>query len=499
MNKLNWVIKACGVLLLWAATAVALPAPRLSVLHRFCSQANCPDGANPIAGLIQGTDGNFYGTTIYGGANNSCVDSYGSGCGTIFKITPSGALTRLHSFNGTDGEYPVAGLVQGTDGKFYGTTSYGGANYNYCDSGLGNGCGTIFSITADGNLTTVYNFCSQGGGNCTDGANPLAGLIQGNDGTFYGTTLVGGTNDDGTVFNVTASGKLTTLHSFNSTDGAFPHAGLVQGTDGKFYGTTYMGGTNGYGYYGTVFSITVAGTLTMPYSFSGKDGQWPVAGLVQGTDGTFYGTTLVGGVYGNGTVFSITPSGKLTTLSSFCHYRPCGAGPHATLVLSSDGNLYGTTYGGGASDDGTVYEITPTRRLKMVHSFDGADGNQPFAGLVQGTDGKLYGTTEYGGANGPNGPCSNSPGCGTVFSLSVGLGPFVKINPTSGAVGATVTILGNSLTGSTNVTFNGTASTFTVVSASEITTTVPAGATTGTVKVVTPGGTLSSNVPFTVR
>jgi uncharacterized repeat protein (TIGR03803 family) len=246
MVKSNFRIKVLGVFILLATAAVALPAPTLSVLHSFDGM----DGQNPIAGLVQGTDGNFYGTTYYGGANyNACANSYGSGCGTVFTITPSGALTVLYSFKGRDGQYPVGGLVQATDGKLYGTTIYGGANYNYCNDGLGQGCGTIFSITAGGHLTTVYNFCSEGGDKCTDGANPRGGLIQGNDGNFYGTTDVGGANDSctfpegcGTVFSITPGGTLTTLHSLDGADGEFPKGGLIRGNDGKFYGTTYRGG-----------------------------------------------------------------------------------------------------------------------------------------------------------------------------------------------------------------------------------------------------------------
>jgi uncharacterized repeat protein (TIGR03803 family) len=189
----------------------------------------------------------------------------------------------------------------------------------------------------------------------------------------------------------------------------------------------------------------------------------------------------------------------LTTLYSFCAQGGnCtdGAGPIAGLVQATDGNYYGTTEGGGANNDGTVFKITPSGTLTTLHSFDGVDGANPNAALVQRTDGKFYGTTDVGGASGS---CNPPNGCGTIFSLSVGLGPFVETNPTSGAVGAAVTILGNSLTGATSVTFNGIAATFTVKSKSEITTTVPAGATTGTVQVATPGGTRSSNVPFRVK
>jgi len=312
------------------------------------------------------------------------------------------------------------------------------------------------------------------------------------------------------VFKITGSGKLTTLYSFCSqgvypycTDGANPDAGLVQATNGDFYGTT-SGGNNLYGNDGTVFKISPSGTLTTLYSFCSQgvfptctDGAYPAAGLIQATDGDFYGTTVVGGASGYGTVFKISPSGTLTTLYSFCaEGEPnCtdGATPYAGLVQATDGDFYGTTYGGGAYDDGTVFQITTSGALTTLYSFCAqsgcTDGANPDAGLAQATNGDFYGTTEYGGTN----------SLGTVFSLSVGLGPFVETLPTSSKVGAAVQILGTDLTGATSVTFNGTAAAFKVASPTLIKTTVPGGATTGTVQVVTPSGTLSSNLPFRVK
>jgi uncharacterized repeat protein (TIGR03803 family) len=485
MIKLNWCMRACALFLLWATTAVALPAQTFKTLHSFDNT----DGSYPVAGLVQGTDGNLYGTTS----------------GTVFTITPSGMLTTLHSFDGTDGAFPN-GLTQGTDGNFYGTTRAGGA-YDHGD-------GTVFTITPSGMLTSLYSFCPNSP-SCTDGYEPVAGLVQGTDGNFYGTTQYGGANDTcglgcGTVFEITPGGALTTLYSFcsqsNCTDGRAPFAGLVQGTDGNFYGTTVYGGANDYG---TVFKITASGVLTTLYSFCSQgggdctDGFGPVAVLVQATDGNFYGPTESGGANGVGTVFKITPGGALTTLYSFCSQSNCtdGFDPEAGLVqaASVDGNFYGTTPVGGANcipyaGCGTIFKITPSGTLTTLHSFCShrrhkscTDGYEP-AGLVQDTNGKFYGTTLTGGANND----------GTVFSLSVGLGPFVETNPTSGMVGAAVNVLGTNLTGATSVTFNGTAATFKVVSKSEITTTVPTGATTGTVQVVTPTRTLKSNVSFRV-
>jgi uncharacterized repeat protein (TIGR03803 family) len=459
-GKLSRWSGACVVLLLWAATAT------VAAGQNFKNLASFTDGIEPIAEVIQGTNGNFYGTTEYGGANSR---------GTVFGITPYGTLTTLYSFcsqtNCTDGANPWAGLVQAANGNLYGTTQFGG----------GNDWGTVFRITPAGKLTTLYSFCSQP--NCTDGESPAAGLLQATNGNFYGTTAGPAFNGNyGTVFEITPAGNLTTLYRFGYTDGAFPYAGLIQATNGNFYGTTIYGGANGYG---TVFEITSTGTLTTLYSFCSQtnctDGAYPEAALIQGTDGNFYGTTAWG------TVFEITPSGNLTTLYNFCSQPDCtdGSSPYAGLVRATDGNFYGTTAYGGAYAYGTVFEITSSG-----NSFGYSDGATPSAGLAQASNGKFYGTTASGG----------SSGNGTVFSLSVGLGPFVETIPTSGDLGSKVTILGYKLTGTTSVTFKGTPATFTVNSSgTAITTTVPSGATTGPLVVTTPSGRLTSNVTFRVK
>ncbi|MGO8671844.1 MAG: choice-of-anchor tandem repeat GloVer-containing protein, partial [Capsulimonadaceae bacterium] len=234
-----------------------------------------PNG-NVLSVPIPGSDGYFYGTTMFFGAYND---------GTIYKATQQGVLTTVHSFSGPDGACPSGGLVQGADGSFYGTTGAGGAG----------GYGTIFRLTPSGVLTTLYSFSGP------DGDDPSS-LMQASDGNFYGTTQGGGTY--GTVFRITPIGALTTLYSFSGPDGAWPFnfdGPLAQGSDGNFYGTTYFGGTYGYG---TVFKITPDGVLTSLYSFTGQadGGGYPRSGVVQGIDGNFYGTA------GN-TVFKITPGG----------------------------------------------------------------------------------------------------------------------------------------------------------------------------------------------
>jgi len=232
-------------------------------------------------------------------------------------------FTSLASFNGTNGAYPYyVYLVQGTDGNFYGTASSGGAN---------NG-GTVFKITTAGKLTTLYNFCSLT--SCADGSEPAAGLVLASNGKFYGTTLSGDANSQGTVYKITAAGKLSTLHSFNNTDGASPYVGLIQAANGNLYGTTSEGGTDGYG---TIFEITPVGTFNSLHSFVPAEGEYPDARLVQGTNGLFYGTTYLDWV------FEITAAGRLTTLANTTQ----GSGPTGALIQATNGKFYGTTSGGG--------------------------------------------------------------------------------------------------------------------------------------------------------
>jgi uncharacterized repeat protein (TIGR03803 family) len=464
----------------FCATAIVVPAQTLTTLAAF----NFTNGAQPYAGLIQATNGDFYGTTTSGG---------GAKEGTVFRITPAGALTTLHSFCSVsgcaDGENPYAGVIQGSSGNFYGTTLDGGPY----------GFGTVFQITKNGVLTTLHAFCSQTG--CTDGGFPYGGLISTASGNFYGTTEFGGTHGHGTVFEISPAGVLTTLYNFcaqnGCTDGENPYSGLVQAANGNFYGVTFSGGVNGP--YGAIFEITSTGTLTTLYSFCAQsgclDGKGPQSALVLGAGGDLYGTTSSGGAAGDGTVFRITPTGALTTLYSFCAQSGCadGKAPQGTLILGNDGNLYGTTTGGGNNGNGTGYRITMSGVLTTLYSFCSqsgcADGNLPYAGLIQSTNGQFYGTTYYGGSSG---------NYGSVFNLTLGLAPFVEAQTDFGKVGGTVIILGNNLIGSTSVTFNGIAAAYHVAASSEITATVPTGATSGVIKVVTPSGTLTSNAPFHV-
>jgi uncharacterized repeat protein (TIGR03803 family) len=453
MEKSNLLSKVCIVFAICAAMAITSPAQTFTNLFTF----DYSDGANPNSGLLQATDGNLYGTTWGGGANDD---------GTFFVIA-SGALTSLHSFDSTDGTFPNGGLVQGANGNLYGTTFGGGAN----------GDGTVFEITTSGTVTTLHSFDS------TDGASPWAGLVLATDGNFYGTTYEGGAYNNGTVFKITPAGALTTLHSFNSTDGIFPNASLIQASNGNLYGTTDKGGTNGYG---TVFEITTTGTLTTLHSFEYTDGADPNAALVQAANGNFYGTAVDGGTDGDGLIFEITPAGALTVLHNFDWSD--GATPFSGgLVQGTDGNFYGTTQIAANYSYGTIFQITPRGTETVVHYFDYTDGFYANGGLIQATNGNFYGTAWGGGT-----------GFGTAFSLSMGLAPFVQPRPNMGEVGAAVTILGNNLTGASKVSFNGKTAVYKVVSATEITTKVPSSATTGPLTVTSKSGTLKSSGAFLV-
>ena len=320
---------------------------------------NGTDGNGP-SGLVESTSGLFYGTTSYGGTHN-CI-SYGSSgaCGTVFQMTGGGAVTTLYDFcaqnNCTDGAIPWGGLALGSDGNYYGTTSAGGTGT--CSSSAGPGCGTIFKITTAGALTTLHSFVG------TDGAYPYSTLVLGSDGNFYGTTFGGGTKGYGTVFKITTGGTLTTLHNFVATDGAYPLAGLIQAKNGNFYGTASAGlygsgGPNctssGVGD-GTVFEMTTAGTLTTVHTFAGPDGSFPYSGVIQGADGNFYGMTSCGGTDGDGTIFQLTPTGSFNTLHTFVGTD--GSFPFAGMVQASSGTFYGTTVQGGADNYGTVFSLS---------------------------------------------------------------------------------------------------------------------------------------------
>jgi uncharacterized repeat protein (TIGR03803 family) len=411
-----------GVLLgaAWAQTE--------TVLYSFCAQGGnrCTDGAISFAGVVLDQAGNVYGTAQYGGAR---------GRGVVFKLTPKGKETVLYSFcalgggNCSDGQYPGANLVFDQKGNLYGTTTLGGAyNNGFCHKG----CGVVFKLSPEGKETVLYRFCAQSG--CTDGDEPVAGVVLDQAGNVYGTTAYGGAHNDvfcssgcGVVFKLSPEGKETVLYRFcahnNCLDGANPN-GVVFDQKGNLYGTTLLGGVNevcasGTEGCGVVFKLTPKSKETVLYSFCAlggencSDGQFPNAGLVFDQNGNLYGTTEFGGEHDTGTAFKLTPKGKETVLHSFCVQNNCtdGAAPFVGLVIDQKGNLYGTTYYGGANDHcdeggggcGGVFKITPKGKETVLYSFckqNGCtDGADPQAGLVFDQKGNLYGTTQYGGAH----------------------------------------------------------------------------------------------------
>lgn len=384
--------------------SVLTPLASLTTLASF----NGTKGSIPVAGLVQGSDGDFYGTTVYGGT---------SGKGTVFKMTAAGALTTLVSFNGTNGAGADAALIQGSDGDFYGTTSHGGAN----------NLGTVFKMTSAGVLTTLVSF------NGTNGSSPN-GLLQGSDGVFYGTTLVGGAHNLGIVFKMTAAGVLTTLATFNGTNGNYPQGSLIQGSDGAFYGTTLNALEGGPG---MVFKMTSMGVLTTLGTLTGEPN-----GLIQGSDGAFYGTIFTSGARGAGSVFKMTSAGVLTTLANFHHDSSRGNYPRGNLIQGSDGAFYGTTEEGGANADGninsgTIFKVTSSGVLTTLGNFTGLNGEDPAGALIEGSDGAFYGTTVAGGVT----------GLGTVFKM-IYLSPQTITFPAPvGASGQTVALSATATSG----------------------------------------------------
>jgi len=441
---------------------------------------NGANGSTPRGALTQGTDGNLYGAAIDGGSTGICYGA--SGCGLIFQATTAGAITVMHQFSGTEGAHPPAAPVLGNDGNFYGTTNRGGTHTN----------GTFFRMIPDGTVTPLYNFAGAAG------MQPSGGLDLGWDGNFYGTASYGGAHLNGSIFGITPAGGFKRLYSFcaqsGCPDGQVPQDGLVQAGDGNFYGVTPAGGADKFG---TIFKVTPAGVLATLYTFCSQtncaDGATPNVTLVEGRDGNLYGTTEQGGAHGFGTVFRVTRTGTYTILHSFCAQPACadGANPQAGLILASDFSFYGTTSASASGSRGTIFSITGQGIFTRLYSFQASDGQFP-SQLTQATDGNFYGTMQVGGTG----------GVGTFFSFSPslgGLGPFVKSVESAGKPGSTVIILGNNLTGTANVAFNGKSTLFTVISDHEVTAIVPARAMTGAIQVtVAPSTTYSTVTNFKV-
>jgi uncharacterized protein (TIGR03437 family) len=394
--------------LLQAVTLSALPAQLLTNLVNFSFIGS--DGFGPMnAPLVQGSDGNFYGTTDAGGIDNN---------GTVFKLTPAGTLTTLYHFTGPDGSHPAAGLIQGADGNFYGTTHDGGAGY----------VGTIFKITPGGVFTMMHSFL------VTEGGQPNASLIQASDGSFYGTYPQG-------VFRMTPSGVTTLFYSF--TSGYI--SPIVQAIDGNFYGTLSPLGPSSCG---TVFKLSLGGVLTTLNNLDAAHCN-PIVqgGLIQASDGSFYGAAAANSAAQTCTFFKMAASGVLTDLQTV-PYPYC---PGAPLLQARDGNLYGTSPGGSPDGAGILFKLTPEGVFTTLHVFGGTpDGSDATGALIQGLDGKFYGTTSSGGTH----------NTGTAFSFDPNAAASPSIVPSGAANAASfeagiasnswVTITGNNLSAVTD-------------------------------------------------
>jgi uncharacterized repeat protein (TIGR03803 family) len=362
-------------IVLLLATSHSAQAQTFTVLYNF---TGAPDGANPFAGLVRDAAGNLYGTT-YTGAS--------SGYGVVFKVDPSSTETLLYSFTGgVDGGSPVGGVVRDTAGNLYGTTQYGGSSGN----------GVVFKVDKSGTETVLYSFA----GGTTDGCGPYGGLVRDKAGDLYGTTPSCGASNNGTVFKVAKNGTEKLLHSFagGKTDGADPlYTALLRDTKGNLYGVTSEGGSQNDG---VVYKLSTSGRLTVLHSFIGgtKDGCFAHGTPAMDKRGNLYGTTSRCGSASDGIVWKVSPKGKETVLHNFAGGSSDGAQAIAGVILDGHGNFYGDTDGGGASDDGTIYELNKKGTLTLLHSFTGSDGGTPFGGAIRDAKGDLYGTTLEGGS-----------------------------------------------------------------------------------------------------
>ena len=444
-------------------------AARAQTVTIIANLTNATGTSPDYAALVQGIDGNFYGTAQDNGP-------LGSG-GSVFKVTPEGTVMAITGFETQNSSTPAGGLLEDQEGNFFGTLSQSGSTAKME--------GAVFKITPSGTLTYLLTF------NNNNGADPQCTLVRAIDQNLYGTATLGdpvddglgGANGDGVVFRLGGTPSFQILHVFSgsATDGSQPAAGLLQASDGNFYGTTQYGGANNDG---TVFRITAEGVFTLLHSFDGSDGNTPTGALLQADGGELYGTTS-GVEHGGGSIFKITLTGEFTLLYHFPSHSK--GDPFSGLIQATDGNFYGTTTYGGEFGGGTIFSMTPGGTITTIYNFDRFDADQPVAALLQATDGNLYGTTYLGG-----------PAGGVVFQVATGLSPFVLTIPALGAASTEVTILGNDLTGTTEVSFNGTPAAFTVESPTYIRAIVPVGASRGKVTVTTPSGTLSSNKNFLV-
>jgi uncharacterized repeat protein (TIGR03803 family) len=344
-----------------AVPLMAIAAPKEVVLYNFSGS----DGSSPNT-LLLAANGKYYGTTSVGGANN---------LGTVFELTPAGVLKTLHTFVGPDGSAPSA-LIAGAAGVFYGATTMGGSS----------NLGVLFSMTPTGSFTLLHSF--QG----ADGSAPNSLTIAGN-GKIYGTTSAGGASDDGTIFVLDKGTELRVLHEFSGADGAQPGGPLIQASDNQLYGVTSGGGGDGFG---TVFKISPGGALTTLVADGLPIGGEPVGALVQGENGNFYGVTTAS----YGAIYEMTPSGTTDQLYVFGSAPGDGAGFQAGLTLSSNGDLYGTNTFGGEFAYGGLFRMTAAGKVTHLRAFEPSTDGTLFSSLVLGPMGRLYASGQVGGTNG---------------------------------------------------------------------------------------------------
>ncbi len=359
----------------------------------FSMNTPVPYGAAYAVAVSQSPAGQA--CTVTQGTGTMPAQDVSAANGNAVVITCAWVESVLYSFgtNGSgDGATPYfGGLLQAADGNFYGTTTFGGAN----------GTGAVIKVTPAGQESVLYSFGVSGGG---DGAYPLAALIQASDGNLYGTTVLGGLNDSGALFQITPTGVESVLHSFGTgSDGSNPAGSLIQASDGNLYGVTVSGGASGEG---TVFEIALNGAESVLYSFgAAPDGNEPLGSLLQASDGNLYGLTELGGANGVGAVVKITLGGVESVLYSFGASSGDAQSPYFnSLMQASDGKLYGMTYAGGANSDGTVFNITLAGAESVLYSFGSVpgDGSNPSGSLLQATDGNLYGLAgDHGGQDNP--------------------------------------------------------------------------------------------------
>ena len=380
-------MRAAGTMFAFAlafGSSVLTPSAQAQTFTVLYTFTGTTDGGTPDAGLLRDPSGNLYGTTFSGGANAS---------GTVFELDTTGTETVLYSFTGgADGGSPTARLARDPSGNLYGTTYHGGAYHS----------GVVFKLNTTGTETVIDSIKAGRDGGV------FAGLHRSGTGNLFGTTCAGGTFRLGSVFMLNPAGTETVLYSFmGQADGNCPLSDLFRDPAHTLYGTTSEGGTSGLG---TVYMLTKAGQKTVLHNFTGgTDGAYPqvYGGLVQDPAGIFYGTTLAGGASKQGIIFSIDAAGTETILYTFTGGAD-GGYPYAGLVRDKKGNLYGTTFQGGAFGSGTVFKLSPTGTETVLHSFDYSnDGGYPMAGLVRDLSGNLYGTTSAGGTGNH----------GTIFKL----------------------------------------------------------------------------------